>query len=50
MILANGAIGCDELGAEGNVQLLAEGVGAFGSRQAFNSELASLSSFFMKAI
>lgn len=50
IILANGAIGCDELVADDNVQLLAEGAEAFGSRQAFDSELASLSSFFMKAI
>ena len=32
------------------VQLLAEGARAFGSPQAFDSELTSLSSFFLKAI
>ncbi|MGN0845513.1 MAG: DEAD/DEAH box helicase family protein [Kiritimatiellia bacterium] len=50
LILANGAIGYGELKAETNIQLLAEGVRAFGSPQAFDAELASLSSFFMKAI
>lgn len=49
IILSNGAIGCDDL-REGNVQLLAEGARAFGSPQAFDSELTSLSSFFLKAI
>lgn len=49
IILSNGAIGCDYL-REGNVQLLAEGARAFGSPQAFDSELTSLSSFFLKAI
>ena len=50
LILANGAVGRGELIAEGNVQLLAEGTRAFGSAQAFDAELYSLSSFFMKAI
>ena len=50
IILSNGAVGRDDLIKEGNVQLLAEGVRAFGSPQAFDGELASLSSFFMKAI
>lgn len=50
IILANGVIGRADLVAEGNVQLLAEGVRAFGSPQAFDDELGSLSSFFMKAI
>ena len=50
IILANGAIGREELIVEGNLQLLAEGVRAFGSPQAFDAELSSLSSFFMKAI
>lgn len=50
IILANGAVGRGELIAEGNVQLLAEGARAFGSPQAFDTELASLSSFFMKAV
>ena len=49
IILSNGAIGCDDL-REGNVQLLAEGARAFGSPQTFDSELTSLSSFFLKAI
>ena len=49
IILSNGAIGCDDL-REGNVQLLAEGARAFGSPQALDAELFSLSSFFMKAI
>ena len=49
IILSNGATGCGDL-REGNVQLLAEGARAFGSPQAFDSELTSLSSFFLKAI
>lgn len=50
IILANGALGCVELQADGNMQLLADGVRAFGTRQKFDAELSSLSSFFMKAI
>ena len=50
IILANGAIGRNDLIKKRNVQLLAEGVRAFGSPKAFDDELGSLSSFFMKAI
>ena len=50
IILANGAIGRNDLIKKRNVQLLAEGVRAFGSPGAFDDELGSLSSFFMKAI
>ena len=50
MILANGSLNKDDLIETGNTQLLAEGAKAFGSPVAFNAELESLSSFFMKAV
>ena len=49
IILANGAIDCQYL-RENDRQLLAAGVKVFGNLQSFDGELASLSSFFMKAI
>jgi len=50
MILANGSLDRADLVESGNVQLLAEGAKAFGSADVFDSELKSLSSFFLKAI
>lgn len=47
IILANGAISRNDLVESGNVQLLAEGVKAFGSPQGFDAELVSLSNFFL---
>ncbi len=50
LVLANGAMSRDDLIETGNAQLLAEGVKAFGSLPAFDAELESLSTFFMKAV
>ena len=49
IILSNGAIDCQYL-RDFDRQLLAAGVKTFGNLQTFDGELASLSSFFMKAI
>jgi len=50
MILANGAVDCEYLRGQEEMQLLAEGAKAFGGAPAFDAELKSLSSFFMKVI
>lgn len=50
MILANGEIDRLSLVDTQNVQLLAEGVSAYGNKDRFDAELKSLSSFFLKAI
>jgi len=50
MILANGAVDCEYLRTQEELQLLAEGVKAFGGAAAFDAELKSLSNFFMKVV
>lgn len=47
LILANGAMCRQDLIDSGDVQLLAEGVKAFGNAKNFNAELLSLSNFFL---
>ena len=48
MIIVNGAIDCATLREQGDVQLLAEGVRAFGNVAHFDAELTSLSSFILR--
>ena len=48
MIIVNGAIDCATLREQGDVQLLAEGVRAFGNVANFDAELTSLSTFILR--
>ena len=48
MIIVNGAIDCATLREQGDVQLLAEGVRAFGNVAHFDAELTSLSTFILR--